>query len=109
MGATLARTDDMVDQDTPVARIVAELVRRGAYAHLRGGWIPVDWLAMDVQPSAPGSAASVIHSLAMRDDSPVQYVNPPDRSAVQLPSNGKDPAIDWIRRHDPAELPQGLR
>lgn len=95
--------------DTVKARVVAELHIRQAYAHLRGGFVAIDQLAIDLNPAAPGTMASLIREVALDDDSPVEFYNPPDRSAVQLPSDGREAAQAWIEQHDPDELPFGMR
>jgi len=99
----------MASDDTSKARVVAELHIRQAYAHLRGGFVAIDQLAIDLDPASPGTMDSLIRELAIDDDSPVEFYNPPDRSAVQLPSDGRAAARAWIEQHDPDELPFGMR
>ena len=104
----------MTAEETFKARIVAELHIRQAYAHLRGGFVAIDQLAIDqlaidLNPAAPGTMESLIREVALDDDSPVEFYNPPDRSAVQLPSDGRAAARAWIEQHDPDELPFGMR
>lgn len=94
--------------DTLAARIMAAVHLRGAYRHVAPGFVAVDHLAMDVHPSAPGTAASLIRRLALDDDCPLEFYNPPDRSAVTLPGRSQGRVEAWIRRHDPDELPPGL-
>lgn len=99
----------MTAEKTLKARIVAELHIRQAYAHLRDGFVAIDQLAIDLNPAAPGTMESLIREVALNDDSPVEFYNPPDRSAVQLPSDGREAARAWIECHDPDELPFTMR
>lgn len=81
---------------------------RGGYRHVSPGFVAVDQLAMDVNPTAPGTAESLIRHLALDDDCPLVFYNPPDRSAVTLPGRSQGRVEAWIQRHDPDELPPGM-
>lgn len=94
--------------DTLAARVLATMHTRGVYRHVRPGFVAVDHLAMDVHPSAPGTAESVIRRLALDSNCPVEFYNPPDRSAVTLPGRSQSRVEAWIRDHDPDELPPDM-
>jgi hypothetical protein len=103
----------MVSDNTLKARIPKVLYRQGAY-------LP-DWMAVsDVEaailpPQWQGriDGVSAIERVALDPTSPVVFKPGTGRSAIALergPRADVNARVkDWIQRHDPSELPFGLR
>ena len=96
----------MASDTTLKARFVAELHKRDAYLPK---WQELSALAVDVHPTAPGTAESVLREMALDDVSPVVFTPGTGRSAVSLERDSYARAKEWIERHDPSELPFGMR
>lgn len=101
----------MVSDDTYKARTGATLYREGAYIPQ---WMSVDDVVDEIAALAePGSAESAIRRAAADPQSPVVYTPGTGRSAVSLergPRADVNARVkDWIERHDPSELPFGLK
>ena len=103
----------MVSDNTLKARIARILYQQGAYAPnyvevsaMESQILPDDW-----QGRVDG--VSAIERVALDPASPVEYADGTGRSAVWLERGSRADVNarvkDWIERHDPSELPFGLR
>lgn len=104
----------MVSDDTYMARTAAELYSQHAY--------PPTWVAVadvkaailpDTYIGTGREAESAIERTALDATSPVEYVRHTGRSALTLEHGSRADVNarlkDWINRHDPSELPSGLK
>jgi hypothetical protein len=101
----------MVSDDTFKARVIKVLYRQAAYPP---NWEATDDVAMVIAPPAEqGSAYSAIERTMLDNLAPVTFVDGSGRSAIWFERGSRDQingrAKDWIERHDPAELPSGLK
>jgi hypothetical protein len=101
----------MVADDTLKARVVRELYLEAAYLPRQAA---TDDVAMVIAPPAEqGSAHSAIERTMLASLAPVDYVDGTGRSAIAFERGQRDQinarAKDWIERHDPDELPSGLK
>ena len=98
----------MVSDATYKARTAAVLYRESAYLPQ---WMSVANVVDEIaDPAEIGSAESAIRRTAADRVSPVIFTPGTGRSAVSLERGDVDARVkDWIERHDPSELPFGLR
>lgn len=101
----------MVSDNTYKARTVAYLYQEAAYLPQ---WVAIDdVVAAIADPSELGSAESAIRRTASDRLSPVIYTPNTGDSAISLERDDRatvdERCKDWIERHDPSELPFGLR
>ena len=103
----------MVSDATLKARIAAECYRHAAYPpdYVEVGTVEAAILPPKWEGRVDG--VSAIERVALDPASPIEYADGTGRSAVWLERGARADVNarvkDWIERHDPSELPFGLR